>query len=103
MQIPTLMLCRSPAQTGWHTLTRLVLPFDPDNMKNGDNFTKVDADLTDIAEGLMSKVLNSYDNAVDISMNNAKTGIRQSQQFVATDLNTSEEHDRHTGDTDSWV
>jgi hypothetical protein len=66
----------------------IVLPFDPDNMKNGDNYTRIDADLKDIAEGLISKVLNSYDNTIDISMNNDPTGIRQSQHFAATDLNS---------------
>ena len=66
----------------------LVLPFDPDNMKASDNFTRVTTDLTDITEALIAKVLAGYSNTVQITMNNAKTGLVQDQHMQATDLNT---------------
>lgn len=67
---------------------QLVLPFDPDNMKDSDNFTMLNADLKDIAEGLIAFVLNKYTHTIKVSMNNAPTGLTQDQHFAASDLNT---------------
>ena len=69
-------------------LDSLYLAFDPTNLTSGDNFTRTDTDLKDIAEGLIQKVLNGYTNTIAISMNNSATGLIQSQNFLATDLNS---------------
>jgi hypothetical protein len=81
-------LLQISGQDWMNYLDSLYLPFDPTNPKSSDNFTRVDTDLTDITEGLITKVLNSYNNTIDLSMNNVKTGIIQSQHFSAYDLNS---------------
>lgn len=76
---------------GWKTyIEGLTLPFDPSTYSDAQNFhsgvpnDRTD-DITTVVESLAQKVLNGYDNTIDLSMANILTGVQIVAHFLAAD------------------